>query len=422
MNTSIALKVTASNMITIVTVIVVVIIFLLAGTFVFNTAHAYLPHLLKIVVRETDLASENVFAAWYSSMLLLLSAVASLVCFLIDQQKTQEKGSRLLNYGWLIYASAFALLSFDELGSIHEHIGNFTAFKKAGNLVSGGQDSGWTFFYIIVGAVGLFMLGFSIVKLKKVKWALPLLICGLLLYLSNPFQEYFEIETMRSSVSDETWKRPVHLLLIEEGSELFGSLFFLVSLILYVIQTSKTNDLVINQEIKISTLKRFIGFLMLSMAVGFLLIREVFGDVAGDEETGVPKNWITASATFLTAVYFFILHYKESSGKHLLLFSVFSLCLSVYFGSNRFAYHFDADYSPSRLLLRFVFCAFGFLSFALLSRALQTRMTKWGTILAFAIVAIGIFARRPLSAEIIFAGFCCLLIVFLADRLAWKVK
>ena len=91
MNTSIALKVSVRNIITIVKVIVAVNVFLLAGTFVFNTAHARLPHLLMIVVRETDLASENVFAAWYSSMLLLLCAVFSVVCFFVDQQNIREK-------------------------------------------------------------------------------------------------------------------------------------------------------------------------------------------------------------------------------------------------------------------------------------------------------------------------------------------
>jgi hypothetical protein len=277
-------------------------------------------------------------------------------------------------------------------------------------------------FYILVALVGLFMLGFSILKLRKVKWALIFLLMGLLLYLSNPFQEYFEIETMRSSAIDETWKRPVHLLLLEEGSEIFGSLFFLVSLILYVIQTSNANNLVFNQDIRFATLKQFMGFLLLSMAISIMLIRKVFGDVAGDELTGVPRNWITSSATFLTAVYFFILHSKENSRKHFLLFSVFSLCLSVYFGSNRFAYHFDTDYSPARLLLRFVLCAFAFFSIILLSRDLQTKVTKWGMLAAFAIISVGIIARRPFSAEIILAGFCCLVSFFLADRVGLKIK
>jgi hypothetical protein len=210
------------------------------------------------------------------------------------------------------------------------------------------------------------------------------------------------------------------LLLLEEGSEIFGSLFFLVSLTLYAIHTSKANNLVFNQTIRFATLKLFTGFLLLSMVIGIMLIRKVFGDVAGDELTGVPKNWITSSATFLTAVYFFIFHSKEKSRKHYLLFSVFSLCLSVYFGSNRFAYHFDSDYSPARLLLRFVLCAFAFFSILLLSRHLQTKVAKWGMIVAFAVIAMGIVARRPFSAEFVLAGFCCFVIFFLADRIGLK--
>src|SRR5687767_6941657 len=109
MSARIQLNVSARNMITIITVIIAINIFLLAGTFIFTTSHSQLPHLLFIILRETDLSSENVFAVWYSSMLLLLSAVISLLCFIIDQQKKQERGKRLWNYGWLIYAAAFAL-------------------------------------------------------------------------------------------------------------------------------------------------------------------------------------------------------------------------------------------------------------------------------------------------------------------------
>ena len=411
MNTSIVLKVTARNMITIVKVIVVVIIFLLAGTFVFNTAHAHLPHLLKIVVRETDLASENVFAAWYSSMLLLLSAVASLVCFLIDQHKTHEKGYRLWNYGWLIYASAFALLSFDELGSIHEHIGNFTAFKKAGNLVSDGQDSGWTFFYIIVGAVGLFMLAFSFVKLKKVKWALPLLICGLLLYLSNPFQEYFEIETMRSSVSDEIWRRPVHLLLIEEGTELFGSLFFLMAIMLY----AKNHEF--RKNISNILLLRFALLFSLSVGICFLLVNLIFGDVKGDLENGVPKNWITAATAFLISIYCIIVYYNKKIAGYLIL-AAFTLCLSIYFGSNRFAWHFDADYSKDRIILKMILSAFAFTSCILFIRTSRSSTNiKLLTLVSSIIISAGIFAKRIYSAELAFIGLCCLMLLLLAERL-----
>ena len=410
MNTRIALKVTARNMITIVKVIVVINIFLLAGTFVFNTAHAQLPHLLKIVVRETDLASENVFAAWYSSMLLLLSAVLSVVCFLIDQQNIREKGRSFWNYGWLIYASAFALLSFDELGSIHEHIGNFTAFKKAGSLVSEGNDSGWTFFYMLVGVVGFFMLAFSIVKLKKVKWALLLLICGLLLYLSNPFQEYFEIETMRSTVSDETWKRPVHLLLIEEGSELFGSLFFLAAIMLYAKRHA------FRKNISKFLLLRFALLFSLSIVICFLLVNLIFGDVKGDLENGVPKNWITAATAFLISIYCIIVYHNNKIAGYLLS-SAFTMCLSIYFGSNRFAWHFDADYSKDRIILKIILSAFTLASFILLLRTFRSSTNiKLLGVVSSIIIALGIFAKRLYSAELVFTGLCCLMLLLLAEQ------
>lgn len=414
MNTRIEFNVTAGCMITLAKVILAINIFLLAGTFVFNTAHAQLPPLLFVIVRETDLASENVFAAWYSSMLLLLSAVMSIACFLIDQQAIKDTRKRLLNYGWLIYAFAFVLLSFDELGSIHEHIGNFTAFKKAGNIISDDKDSGWTLFYMVIGAASLFMLAYSIVKLNRVKWALPLWICGLMLYLSNPFQEYLEIETMRSSATDETWKRPVHLLLMEEGSELFGSLFFLIAIMLYA------RDHVFRKEINKIELIRLTLFFVLGVAISFILVNLMFGDVKGDLQNGVPKNWITAAYAFLISICCIFVYYNDRIKSYLLL-GVLGLCLSVYFGSNRFAWHFDADYSVDRIIVKTFLSVFALISCWVLIKNFQSNsFIKLLTGMSFLIVVAGIYVKRLYSAEILFTGLTCLIFLLLAERLNLK--
>lgn len=417
----IELKLSARNLQTIVKVIVAVNICLLAGTYVYNNVSTQLPTYLSIIIRETDLASENVFAAWYSSILLFLSAIMSFICFLLDEQHYQKGRKRILNYGWLFYTMAFVLLSFDELGSIHEYIGNFIAFKEAGIMVTGSKDSGWTIFYVLVTFVSLFMFVFSFVRLKQVRGALLLMVVALLLYLSNPFQEHFEIASMREA-NDQTWKRPVHLLLLEEGTELFGSLFFLLAISLYAKWKGGSikngvDDFIYRNEITKGKLIRLTGYFVLSMCVCFLMVNFLFGDVKGDMQKGVPENWITAIVAFIISIFFFYLFRNKKNTGSYLLFSAFTMYISVYYGSNRLAYNFDSDYSPARLMLRSIISVFALISYFVLNKELVTKVAKRASMVSFAIIAIGIFARHPYSAEITFAGLCCFILIFIWDRI-----
>lgn len=402
MNPGQELKIAPSNVAEIAKTIIAINILLLAGTFIFNTSHIQ-------YFRETDLASENVFAAWYSSMLLLLSAVLSFYCFMMDECRIEQKSRRVWNFGWLVYTAAFAALSFDELGSIHEHIGNFTAFKQAGNLVAETKDSGWLFFYIIVGVVSLFMLMFSILKLKDVRWSLLLLVTGLLLYLSNPFQEYFEIETMRAAGGEQSWRRPVILLLLEEGSEIFGSLSFFTAIALY------TKQYPYRIETNKFPLLRLVVYCFLGATICFLLIDVLFGDVRGDEQNGVPKNWITAATAFLLSVYCFFTYNREKTNSYLLI-AIFFLCLSAYFGSNRFAWYFNADYSQGRLILKSFLSLCALICYLVLIKNARSSVFKMLGILSFMMVAAGIFVKRQYSAEMVFAGVGCLAVLMIADR------
>ena len=402
MNIRTELSVSSRNIFAIIITIIAINVFLLAGTFVFNATHIQ-------ALRETDLASENVFAAWYSSMLLLLSTVTSLFCFFIDRQRNRNhKG--VWNFGWLIYATAFALLSFDELGSIHEHIGNFSSFKRAGHLVTDANESGWLFFYFLVFIVSLFMLLFSVKKLRKVKWALPLLILALLLYLSNPVQEYFEVESMRAHAGNDTWKRPIYFLLLEEGSELFGSLFFLLAIVLYA------RDHLFVKETRQDLVMRLIVFISFVAAACLLVINVLFGDVKGDVQDGVPKNWITAASAFLVSTYCFLI-YKYHKISSYLLFGIFSLCLSVYFGSNRFAWYFTADYSSDRMILKSCLSAVGVFSYLFLVRNFYGIGVKMMSAIFLIIVIAGIYIKRKYSAEMVFTGVSCFAVLLVAETI-----
>ena len=168
-----------------------------------------------------------------------LVGIAATVCFLIDMQRYTRLKDRILNIGWLGIITIFILLSFDEMGSFHEMIGETALFKKMGH----DTGAGWVAFYALIGITGLFMIIFFILKFKTNKLALLLTVLAVLLFLSNPFQEKYEINAYRNAANPATWKRPMFFLLLEEGSEIFASFFFLYSFVIYSIAgTGSGND------------------------------------------------------------------------------------------------------------------------------------------------------------------------------------
>jgi hypothetical protein len=72
---------------------------------------------LNYVLVQSHLATENVLAAWYSSMLLLAVAVGAVAAYTIRTQVQVARTPPWLRYGWLVIAAVFALLSLDEIGS-----------------------------------------------------------------------------------------------------------------------------------------------------------------------------------------------------------------------------------------------------------------------------------------------------------------
>ena len=182
----------------------------LAGTWIAHTLHVT-GYGVKAALQLLDLERENTVVTWYSSMLLLLVAIMSVVCFRTDWQRFHHWRDRTLSYGWLVLSMVFVTLSLDEIGSFHETIGDTAAFNSFGSF------SGWAVFYIVVMAVGVFMLTFSLARLIRSKWSAVYAVAGLLLFLSNPLQENYEIAAFRAAPDPALWVRPISLLLLEEG-------------------------------------------------------------------------------------------------------------------------------------------------------------------------------------------------------------
>ncbi len=179
---------------------------------------------------QLNLGAENVLAAWYSSMLLLLVAGAAVVCWFADRSREDRASRRRLSVGWLVLAVVFAGLSLDEMGAIHERIGTSRA--------ADGSAPGWVVVLAIpIALVASYMLVFAWTRLRREPLVAMLLVAGVALFLSVPFQEEVEVAILTATAAG-TAERPVVGTLLEEGSEIFGSLCFLGAMLLYALRTA----------------------------------------------------------------------------------------------------------------------------------------------------------------------------------------
>ena len=244
--------------------------------------------LTRYVLVQGHLATENVVAAWYSSMLLLTVACLSLVAWAVGRREGR------LNAGWLIFAAIFVVLSLDEIGSLHERIGMLP--------LADGRAVGWTYILAIpIGAVAAFLTAFAWFHLRRVHVTMMLMVAGVLMFVMDPVLERIEMAMIHGAGAVQgTWQRSLHdtLLVVEEGGlELFGILCFLGAVMAYVARRSS------------GTVEWSIGSrttLLISRACSVLLACGPF--VAGalvarlpSGDTGIAENWFPATAWMLVA-------------------------------------------------------------------------------------------------------------------------
>jgi hypothetical protein len=89
-----------------------------------------LPRWLRIVLSLLDLSQENNPAVWYSSALLLIARTLAVLCFVVDWSASSAQISRVLTLVSIFCSVVFFALSFDEIGSIHDLIGDFEVMKN----------------------------------------------------------------------------------------------------------------------------------------------------------------------------------------------------------------------------------------------------------------------------------------------------
>jgi hypothetical protein len=282
---------------------------------------------IKYLGIQFSLANENVVASWYSALLLLAVCLAALICFLIDQQRFIQTRSKILNYGWLLLSICFYLLSLDEISSIHERIGVLTTINPVGDW--------WVdILGIPILIIGFFMFLFGWVRLRKSGWTFVFFALGIFLFLSVPIQENITEALNKMPESGMIWGRPVYQLVFEEGAEIFGTLSFLIAVLLYIAAAVQPTQGII---ISLKRTPLFSMILLFLGGTGFLMVLLVntVPYFAGD--FGLPDSWFPGILSLMIAVIAFISYHqpKRTSSPRALLYillTIFCIFLSFYFG------------------------------------------------------------------------------------------
>ena len=339
-------------------------VFLALGTAVFIIAWAqreqYQPlelSFLRYVLVQVHLATENVLAAWYSSMLLLAVALAALIAYTLPRRADIPASPRWLREAWLVVAAVFVVLSFDEIGSMHERIGVAVTF---------GRPEGWGWVYVLalpIAAIAAYLAAFAWFELRRVPLAFRLFVAGVALFVCNPILEQIEMALIRGEgARADTWQRFAHdvLLVLEEGVlEIFGTMCFLGGILVWVREHAPGPDASLTARVSPEAVARASGIAAIVIAAGVLASAAAVRILpAGD--TGIPMNWFPAAAAFLVFVLTLAarqaLPYELYGLRRLArALAVLSLAISGYFGAAIYGYAdwgaFDALREILRMLL-----------------------------------------------------------------------
>lgn len=322
------IRISATNLVRLIVLNFFVIVLLLILTAVIHAIY-HDPLSANSVLRDPavsyvlalfNLSSENTFAAWYSSMLLLHTGLLALVCYLTESGLEAGPGAGLRK-GWLLMACLFTALSLDELGSLHENAGKLAALDVMG-------DRSWQSVVAIpLAGVVLYLILFAWFHLRVHVTSLVLLVGGALLFLTVPLQEHFEMRMWSESGYSDNWKRPIVLVLLEEGAELLASLCFFMSMVFFLNDRDRASETV-TVTLKRESLIKILVFVF--AGINILALALYFFRFELDSDEGIALNWFPAGMAFVLALCMRTMPSVNTGPLHVLLF----VLLSVYFGIN----------------------------------------------------------------------------------------
>lgn len=168
-------------------------------------------------IESFDLDGEGSLAVWFSSMVLFLTAVASMVVLYVRQYRTDDYQGRYRI--WLWAALCWLAMSLDETASLHE------GFKELMTLATGtrivGDGSLWWVipYFFTLGAIGTRLL----VDVRECR-----LSAGMMISAAGCYG--LAVLAQLGWILPEAGARGV---MIEEGAEMTGSWLLLLSVLLY---------------------------------------------------------------------------------------------------------------------------------------------------------------------------------------------
>jgi hypothetical protein len=201
---------------------------------------------------------------------------------------------------------------------------------------------------VLVGLVGLFMLLFFWVKFRRSLLAFLFAVAGAMLFLSHPVQEAFEWHLARTSANPDAWRRPNIMALVEEGSEIFGSLCFLISFTIYsVFATSSSKKYLLKEgislEIRAKVRQLLWSLVAVVFGIGFAMLYLKLNPIQLEvSDSGIPRNWFPSAISFIAALatlyfYFDLKRLKVANGNAFLFAALMFFLFALYYGSNIYA-------------------------------------------------------------------------------------
>ncbi len=278
----------------------------------------------KHILVQGSLRRENVLAVWWSSVLLFLVGILALLV-----GTCQAETPWWVRFSWWILGLGFVALSADEQGSIHERV--FMLRYLFGKNQP--EDDGIPVLLILAGIAGLSLLPGWWHHFRSRPSSLAWFVAGILFLLSVPIQEEIEMSLVKAA-GGGPWQRPIWHILVEEGSELAGSICFLASLIPLVGNLLASRSFFLRRQ----TVLAAVGAVFALLAVGVPVSRLALEQVLRVGDTGRLSHWFPAVAALVAAwLTLWAGRQAKRSGQkrwHFLLLAAWALILSCFHGAN----------------------------------------------------------------------------------------
>jgi hypothetical protein len=287
-------------------------------------------------------------------MLLLAVALCALAAYRMRSAPRAAWTHPWLRHGWLVIAAVFLLLSFDEIGSLHERVGMAVSF---------GDGTAWGWVYVLslpILATGAYMIAFAWTEMRRVPLAFRLFVLGTALYLLNPIFEEIEMSLIHGAgVDPESWARFAHdvLLVLEEGGlELFGTLCFLMGLLVWLRESARSMPgETLTWRVDAEQAARIGGIAALVILIGVPL-SAAFVRTMPAADSGIPMNWFPSAAAFLLCLLAVAARAGATAerSQFALAVAIFAVAISAYFGAGIHGYTNWGRFDVARELLRTV--------------------------------------------------------------------